>query len=101
MKVLLRSSRAPTAEGSLSISGGRPELEPVTLVSFPCSHPQAPPYSLLEQQMLLRGWTNSELHFPPRNSSRDHAPLLPLLGAFGASLSQRALVGIPLPPEGT
>ena len=36
----------------------------------------------------------SELHFPPRNSSRGQAPFLPLLGASGAFLSHRALVGM-------
>lgn len=69
---ILKLSRAPKAEDSLSLAPS-PRHLPVL------------------------SWNNmrySELHFPPRNCSRGHTPLLPLLGAFGATLSQRALVGM-------
>lgn len=45
--------QAPSSSRFLLHAWGRPELEPVTLVSFPCSLPQVSPCSLLEQHGLF------------------------------------------------
>lgn len=74
---------------------GRPELEPVTLVSFPCSVPQVARCSLLEQHGLFSA------PLPTGNSSRGQAPFLPLLLRGFSQPEGSPGNAIPLPPQGS